>query len=50
MDLNCASSPPTYRTWVVIGAPDADASQYSGAHCGTGMSLADIVVVASWQA
>lgn len=50
VDQSCAPSPPTYRTWVVIGSPDTNASQYSGAHCGAGVSFTDIVVVDSWRA
>ena len=36
----------TYRTWVVIGAPDFTGSQYSGPRCGVS-PLTNVIVAAT---
>lgn len=43
-DVDCGTSPPTYRVWTVTDEPDTTGAFYDGAKCGA-TALQDIVVV-----
>jgi hypothetical protein len=48
LDIDCGTTPPTYRNWVVTNTVDPTGIHYSGSKCGA-TAISGAVVAATWE-